>query len=158
MDDRMFRDAMGKFPTGVTVITAANGGNVHGMTANAFMSVSLDPKLISVSVDEKAHMHSKMTQTEMFAVSILREDQKSISMNFAGQKKDSVIDFEWHNGVPVIKNALANIICKVYQSIKIGDHTLFVGEVLDLKLNQGTPLAYFEGKYVQVEPGLSQSN
>ncbi len=152
MDDRAFRDAMGKFATGVTVITTSVGGQIHGMTANAFMSVSLKPKLITVSIDEKAHMHSKMQQSDMFAVSILREEQEAVSMNFAGQKKNDGIDFEWHQGVPLIKNALTSIICNVYQSIKVGDHTLFVGEVIDLKLNKGTPLAYFEGKYVRVDP------
>lgn len=147
MDDRLFRDAMGKFTTGVTVITTAVGSDVHGMTANAFMSVSLKPKLITVSVDDKANMYTKMNGAEWFAVSILREDQKTVSMNFAGQQKDLTVDFDWHNGVPFIKNALASLICRKHQSIKVGDHTLFVGEVLELTLNNGDPLTYFGGKY-----------
>ena len=151
MDDRMFRDAMGRFATGVTVVTTAVGRDVHGMTANAFMSVSLNPKLITVSVDEKAHMHSKMEQCQRFAVSILREDQKDVSMNFAGQKKGTEVGFVWDNGVPLIEHALACLICRSYQSIKVGDHTLFVGEVIDLKLNDGLPLVYFGGKYGRYE-------
>ncbi|HEX6922896.1 MAG TPA: flavin reductase family protein [Bacillales bacterium] len=147
MDDRTFRDAMGKFATGVTVITTASGNEVHGMTANAFMSVSIDPKLISVSVDEKAHMHDKMRQASRFAVSILSEDQLETSMHFAKQKEKEDIEFEWFSGVPVIKDALANIVCNVYNAYKAGDHTLYIGEVIDLSMKSANPLVFFEGKY-----------
>ncbi|HEU5138649.1 MAG TPA: flavin reductase family protein [Bacillales bacterium] len=147
MDDRTFRDAMGKFATGVTVITTALDDGIHGMTANAFMSVSIDPKLISVSVDEKAHMHEKMKKASRFAVSILSEDQLETSMHFAKQKEKEDIEFEWFNGVPVIKNALANIVCNVYDAYKVGDHTLYIGEVIDLGMKNANPLVFFEGKY-----------
>lgn len=147
MDGRTFRDAMGKFTTGVTVITTAVGGKVHGMTANAFMSVSIEPKLISISVDEKAHMHEKMQNASTFAVSILGEEQTEMSMHFAGQKEADTVDFDWFLGVPVIKNALANIVCKVYNSYKVGDHTLYIGEVIDISMRQGNPLVFFQGKY-----------
>ncbi|MBM7646554.1 flavin reductase (DIM6/NTAB) family NADH-FMN oxidoreductase RutF [Scopulibacillus daqui] len=147
MDDRTFRDAMGKFATGVTVITTVLGDEVHGMTANAFMSVSLNPKLITVSIDEKAHMLKKLVQSGKFAVSILSEDQIEMSMHFAGQKEKQDVEFDWISGVPVIKNALANIICDVYDTHKAGDHTLFIGEVMDLNISQGNPLTFYSGKY-----------
>ncbi|TCP30190.1 flavin reductase (DIM6/NTAB) family NADH-FMN oxidoreductase RutF [Scopulibacillus darangshiensis] len=147
MDDRTFRDAMGKFATGITVITTVIDDHIHGMTANAFMSVSLDPKLITVSIDEKAHMYDKMQQTGKFAVSILSDKQTKMSMHFAGQKEKEDVEFDWHGGVPVIKDALANIICNVYDSHKVGDHTLFIGEVVDLHLSEGDPLTFFGGKY-----------
>ncbi|HET7627778.1 MAG TPA: flavin reductase family protein [Bacillales bacterium] len=147
MDDRMFRNAMGKFTTGVTVITAKWQDEIYGMTANAFMSVSMNPKLISVSIDEKANMHDKMGQVSRFAVSILSDQQRDISMHFARQKEKDKVAFEWFHGVPVIKDAIAAIVCDVYDSYKAGDHTLFIGKVINLETKQGNPLVFFEGKY-----------
>ena len=89
MDDRVFRNAMGKFATGVTVITTKSEGEVHGMTANAFMSVSLTPKLVLISSDEKAKMLSKIQQTGKFVVNLRSDNQKEISMQFAGQPRNN---------------------------------------------------------------------
>lgn len=147
MDDRTFRNAMGLFATGVTVVTTAVDETVHGMTANAFMSVSLKPKLITVSIGETARMHAKMHRARTFAVNILSADQVETSMHFAGQKKKEDIDFGWKGGVPLIKNALANIVCDLYDAHPVGDHTLFIGEVKDLHMRDGTPLIFFAGKY-----------
>jgi flavin reductase (DIM6/NTAB) family NADH-FMN oxidoreductase RutF len=88
MDDRMFRNAMGKFATGVTVITTEVEDQVHGMTANAFMSVSLNPKLVLISIGEKAKMRDRIRQSKTYAVSFLAENQKEVSMQFAGQIKE----------------------------------------------------------------------
>ena len=148
MDDRTFRDAMGKFATGVTVITTVVSDNVHGMTANAFMSVSINPKLISISIGEKAQMLEKIKQSGKFAVSILSEKQLSVSRHFAGQVNErETFDFEWINGMPVIRNSLASVICDVYSSHIAGDHTIFIGKVNELNMNEGTPLTFYEGKY-----------
>src|SRR5699024_12434263 len=87
MDDREFRNAMGKFATGVTVITTEVDGEPHGMTANAFMSVSLHPKLIMISIDNRANMLDKIKEANKFAVNILADHQKDLSMHFAGQTK-----------------------------------------------------------------------
>ncbi len=147
----MFRNAMGQFATGVTVITTAIDDEVHGMTANAFMSVSLSPKLISVSIDDRAQMKEKINQSGKFSVSILSEKQQEMSMYFAGQIKEKRdIDFKWVNGIPVLKDSLANIICNVYASHQAGDHTLYIGEVIDLQLVEGTPLAFYKGKYGKI--------
>src|SRR5690348_10488909 len=88
MDDRQFRNAMGKFATGVTVVATEVDGSVHGMTANAFMSVSLSPKLVVVSISEKAHMLDKINQSGKFSVNILSSSQQDLSMHFAGQQKN----------------------------------------------------------------------
>ena len=85
MDDRQFRQAMGKFATGVTVITTEVEGEVHGMTANAFMSVSLEPKLVVISIGERAQMLKKIKTSKKFAVNILSGEQQDYSMIFAGQ-------------------------------------------------------------------------
>jgi flavin reductase (DIM6/NTAB) family NADH-FMN oxidoreductase RutF len=152
MDDRMFRNAMGKFATGVTIITTELDGEVHGMTANAFMSVSLNPRLVVISIGEKAKMLNKINESGKFAVNILGEDQKKVSMQFAGQIKEEQgeIEFETLGELPVIKNSLANISCKVSSQQVAGDHTLFIGEVTDIVLREGTPLIFFEGKYGQL--------
>ncbi|WP_026693393.1 flavin reductase family protein [Peribacillus kribbensis] len=148
MDDRIFRTAMGKFATGVTVITTNYEGEAHGMTANAFMSVSLDPKLIAVSVGEKARMHDRLKETGKFAVNILADTQKEYSMYFAGQIKEKRdIPYGWIDDYPLIPDAIASILCTVYDSHKAGDHTLFLGEVQELVLREGNPLTFFEGRY-----------
>ncbi|HZG72042.1 MAG TPA: flavin reductase family protein [Chondromyces sp.] len=148
MDDRLFRNAMGKFATGVTVITTTVNNEPHGMTANAFMSVSLSPKLVLISIGEKAKMNQYIKESGKFAVSILSEDQKEISMIFAGQMKEKrEVEFKWMNNLPVIGNAIVNLTCDVYNSHVEGDHTLYIGEVTDIELADGKPLLFFEGQY-----------
>jgi flavin reductase (DIM6/NTAB) family NADH-FMN oxidoreductase RutF len=148
MDDRTFRNAMGKFATGITVITTEVDDKVHGMTANAFLSVSLNPKLVLVSVDKRAHMHEKLKQAKKYAISILAEDQQEMSMLFAGQiKENREVRFDRFNGMPVIPDALAWLTCHIVDEHPAGDHTLFIGQVTDLHLKEGKPLLYYEGRY-----------
>ena len=148
MDDREFRNAMGKFATGVTVITTEVDGEPHGMTANAFMSVSLHPKLIMISIDNRANMLDKIKEANKFAVNILADHQKDLSMHFAGQTKDErEIDFQYIENIPVLDGTLASIACDVDNSYVVGDRTLFVGKVLDIKQTDGNPLTFFTGKY-----------
>ncbi|MFB5661878.1 flavin reductase family protein [Alteribacillus sp. HJP-4] len=148
MDDRLFKSAMGKFATGITVVTTESDGEVHGMTANAFMSVSLDPKLVLISVAKKAKTHGYIEQAGKFAVSILKDDQEQLSQYFAKQiGKDVDVKFERFENQSVIEGALVNIACNVYDSHEAGDHTLFIGEVINLQVQDENPLLYFEGKY-----------
>jgi len=152
MDDRIFRTAMGKFATGVTVVTTEHNGEVQGMTANAFMSVSLEPKLILISVANKAKMNESIRNSGIFAVSLLANDQEEMSMYFAGQIKEKRdIAFKSFNGMPVINGALANITCDVHNSHVEGDHTLYIGKVRDISLSdEGKPLTYFSGRYYEI--------
>lgn len=85
MDDRLFRNAMGNFATGVTVLLTENEGEIHGMTANGFMSVSLNPKLVLISIGEKAKFLEKVSQSQKYTVNILAEDQEHYSRHFAGR-------------------------------------------------------------------------
>lgn len=149
MDDQAFRRAMGKFATGVTVVSAAVNGIVQGMTANAFMSISLRPPLIGVAVDEKANMHRVLASASQFAVNILSREQENISMHFAGQKKETkTIAFDWQFGVPTVKGALCAIVCDHYDAYKVGDHTIYIGHVKHLQIEEKKdPLTFFEGKY-----------
>ncbi|MFJ7729201.1 flavin reductase family protein [Neobacillus sp. NPDC097160] len=148
MDDRQFRNAMGKFATGVTVVAAEVDGSVHGMTANAFMSVSLNPKLVVVSIAEKAQMLEKIKQSGTFSVNILAANQQDLSMIFAGQvKNNKEVVFDHLDGVPVVPNALAQISCMVSATHEEGDHTLFIGKVTGIQVNDSEPLIYYSGKY-----------
>ncbi|WP_040205075.1 flavin reductase family protein [Neobacillus jeddahensis] len=155
MDDRQFRNAMGKFATGVTVVATEVDGNIHGMTANAFMSVSLNPKLVVVSIAEKAQMLEKVTKSGTFSVNILSADQQELSMVFAGQvKKQQEVVFDRIGRIPVLNGAIAQIACEVSSAHVEGDHTLFIGKVLDVHLEDSEPLIYYSGKYREmVEEG-----
>ena len=147
MDDRQFRTAMGKFATGVTVIATEVAGDIHGMTANAFMSVSLDPKLIVISVREQAQILSKLQESKTFSVNILAEDQQEVSMIFAGQIKEKQVEFGRLDGKPVIPGAIAQIACEVSAEHVEGDHTLVIGKVTDIHLEDKEALIFYSGKY-----------
>lgn len=148
MDDRTFRTAMGKFATGVTVITTKLGDEVKGMTANAFMSVSLDPALVLISIGENAHLNKYVRNSRKFAVSILSSEQQDMATCFAGQvQEERKIDFNWFNGMPTIKDSLVNLTCDVHNTVVAGDHTLYIGEVTDVCIADGEPLAFYSGKY-----------
>jgi flavin reductase (DIM6/NTAB) family NADH-FMN oxidoreductase RutF len=149
MDDRQFRNAMGNFATGVTVIaTEVEGEGVHGMTANAFMSVSLDPKLVVISIGEKAKILDKIKQSKLFTVNILAAYQQELSMIFAGQmKEDKEVVFERLDGKPVLPGSVVQVACEVSAEHVEGDHTLFIGKVTDIKIEDVEPLVFYSGRY-----------
>lgn len=146
MDDLLFRTAMGKFATGVTVLTTIHDDGPHGMTANAFMSVSLNPKLVVVSIGHKARLLEKVKQSKQFAVNILAADQERYSRHFAGQPQDEV-QFTTLAGLPVLEGAIAQVACEVVSEYVEGDHTLFIGKVLDIRIEEKDPLIFYGGKY-----------
>ena len=148
MEDRQFRSAMGKFATGVTVITTEVEGEIHGMTANAFMSVSLDPKLVVISIGEKAKILKKIKESQIFTVNILAANQQELSMIFAGQlKEQKEVAFDRLDGKPVLAGAVAQIACEVSLEHVEGDHTLFIGKVTDIHLEDAEPLIFYSGRY-----------
>jgi flavin reductase (DIM6/NTAB) family NADH-FMN oxidoreductase RutF len=155
IDPREFRRTLGRFATGVTVITTARGETVHGMTANAFMSVSLDPPLVAVAVDHRARMHRLLEETGRYGVSILAEDQELLSRHFSGRPQVNVeIRFEWQRGLPLIAGTLAHIVCRIVQAVPAGDHTLFIGQVEYLNYRDGAPLVFYGGNYRRLEVQL----
>ncbi len=151
-DARTLRDAMGCFATGITVITTIDPkGKPVGLTVNSFSSVSLDPALVLVCLDQGANTLSAFQNAKAFAVNILHIGQQPISNLFATKDADrfSNIDWEkWNQGVPIIANSLANFECITRNMIKQGDHIIFVGEVVRAKFEQRRdPLLYYSGKY-----------
>ncbi|MFB3161467.1 flavin reductase family protein [Neobacillus sp. 179-J 1A1 HS] len=148
MDDRQFRTAMGTFATGVTVITTELDGDIHGMTANAFMSVSLDPKLVVISIGENAKILNKIKESKIFTVNILAADQQDLSMIFAGQMKEPrEVGFDRLDGKPVLAGACAQVACEVSAAHVEGDHTLFIGKVTGIHLEEKEPLVFVNGTY-----------
>src|SRR5690625_4601674 len=112
MDERLFRRAMSKFATGITVVSMYENEYPIGMTVNAFMSISLDPMLIAVSIDEKASMYEQLKQNELFGVSMLNEHQQDLSLYFAKQTDlNNRVEFINQSGAPVIEDALAKLTC-----------------------------------------------
>ncbi|PWB97656.1 flavin reductase family protein [Salinibacterium hongtaonis] len=129
-DTRAFRDTCGAFPTGVTVIsTLAADGRPAGMTANGFLSVSLDPPLVLVSIGHGARTHERLMMNETYAVSVLRHDQKAIAAHFARRTDEADPPFDMHNGHAFVPGAVARIGCRIVDRHLAGDHTLFVGQV-----------------------------
>lgn len=145
-----FRDCVGRFATGVTIITSETETGTHGFTANSFTSISLDPMLVLVSVGRHAKA-IEVLQDNNFIVNILRKDQKDAAMHFAGKTMDKE-PFEWEGGRlgKRIKNALAYIECKPWQSYDGGDHIIFLGEVKHFESIEGEPLAFYRGQFTEI--------
>ncbi len=150
-----FRKALGCFATGITVITVDYEGEVHGMTANAFTSVSLDPMLVLVCVDHRARTHAHLHAKKRFGVNVLAEDQRIISEYYASaartheraaQEAGACFERTQH-GTPVLCGALAYLECRLHTAQDAGDHTIFIAEVEEVVVRQGTPLLYFQGAY-----------
>jgi len=147
-DRRRFRDALGTFATGVTIVTTRSGDVVHGMTANGFMSVSLEPALVVVSVSTKARMHELLVRTRRYGVSVLAGEQEHVSRHFAGRPQEgSEIALVDVAGIPLVDGALTHVVARVVDAHPAGDHTLFIGEVLHFGHRPGEPLIFHSGAY-----------
>ncbi len=144
-----FRNAMGKFASGVTVITVNIKGDVHGMTASAFFSLSLDPPLIAVSVDNRARIRPLIPECGAFGISFLAREQEACSNHFAGMIQEGLdIRFEEYQGFSLVESALARVCCTLESELPGGDHTIMVGRVVHLDaLEDGDPLLYYSGGY-----------
>lgn len=146
-----FRAALGRFASGVTVVTLKDaGGNLHGITVSAFCSVSLDPPLILVCIEKAAGSHHAFAENEVFVVNILRESQQHYSDQFASYFPDKFdgIEFETNvDGVPILRNTLASLECRLTNAHDSGDHTIFIGLVEKSFVADEQPLIYYHGNY-----------
>ena len=151
-DAREFRNALGCFATGVTVITTVGlKQEMVGITANSFSSVSLDPPLILFTLGRHAYSLKAFLAADHFAVNVLRQDQKELSGRFAVALGDkwAGIDYEvWESGCPVFPRALAAFECRIRNTYDGGDHVIFVGEVQRMRCDGGgQPLIFLRGGY-----------
>jgi flavin reductase (DIM6/NTAB) family NADH-FMN oxidoreductase RutF len=150
-DTRQFRNALGRFASGVTVVTTCHQGRTHGMTANAFVSVSLAPPLVLVSLDNRASMHRILPETSRYGISVLAEDQEVLSNHFAGRTVEGLhIRFVDRLGVPLLEGAVAWFVVQVVDAHPAGDHTLYIGLVEHFEAGDGRPLLFYTGKYQQL--------
>lgn len=156
IDQSLYRHVIGRFATGVTVITFNNHEVTRGMTANAVSSVSLDPTLLLVCVEKAAAVHAQIEQADTFAVNILAEDQEHISRTFARHGTLDMGDVAYRpgprTGSPIIEDVLAWFECEVHERIDGGDHTIYIGRVLDLAIERpdDEPLLFFGGTYRRI--------
>jgi flavin reductase len=155
--ERAFRNALGRFATGVIVVTVGPMRAPHAMTANAFMSGSLAPPLVVVSVGRRARMHAKLESARRFGVSVLAHAQEPVSRHFAGQAVAGFSPlFQGLRRVPVLAHAAVMLAARIEHRYRCGDHTLIVGEVEDFILNPAAPpLLFYEGRYRGLRAALT---
>jgi flavin reductase (DIM6/NTAB) family NADH-FMN oxidoreductase RutF len=150
IDEFRFRQALGHFASGVTVVTTEHEGKLYGMTVSSFASLSLKPPLILICVDKTVNTHEAIAASGRFAVNILEQDQEHLSRRFATHEDNKFVGVAWHIGqfgLPVLEGVLTVIECHVRNTIEGGDHTIYIGEVMDAEINQGSPLLYYRRGY-----------
>ncbi|MEX2534260.1 MAG: flavin reductase family protein [Trueperaceae bacterium] len=150
IEPQEFRNALGRFPSGVTVVTAMDGDEPRGITVSSFMSLSLEPPLIAIAIDEAAVTHGLLQPGRHFGVSILRRGQEFTSDYYASRPVPLPEPLLLSDGFPFVPNSLARLLCRVIDAHKAGDHTIFIGEVERLSYEEGEPMLYHRGRYVEV--------
>ena len=150
-----FRQCLGKFATGVTVVTCSdNNGKPYGITANSFSSVSLEPRLILWNIAKVSNSLKAFLKAEYFAINILARDQQDLSSHFAKSDHtlfDSIEINRSPENVPVIPGALACFECRTHQIHECGDHYIIIGEIVRFESMDAEPLLFFGGKYAAIE-------
>jgi flavin reductase (DIM6/NTAB) family NADH-FMN oxidoreductase RutF len=159
--ERQFRDTLGRFASGVTVVTAADADEAQGMTATAFTSLSLDPMLVLVCVRRYAWFHDLVLRAGGFAVTVLAARQREVSTWFASPRPAGYAQFtpwRWQrapgSGAPLLDGGLAHVDCQLADAMPGGDHTVLVGRVTHLAVPapDADPLVWFRGAYAGLEP------
>lgn len=155
IDRRAFRNTMGLFATGVTVVAVAFEGEVHGMTANAITSVSLEPLLVLVCIQKTAHLMSFLEQSGSFSINILSEDREDLSLFFANMwanNEPPPFTFLPWTGAPRLEGAIGAVACQTDQILEGGDHWIVLGRVVEVYQaeNPTNPLLYYRGQYRQL--------
>lgn len=145
-----FRQALSRFPSGITVVTTTDGTVQHGLTVSAFSSVSVEPPLILVCIAAKSPAHAMILSAQRFAVSILGRDQKQVGAQFAGMVagvSDRFAGIETETAsttCPIISGSQAWLDCQLHQHVAAGDHGIFIGRVVSSGAATGEPLLYFD--------------
>lgn len=156
IDDARFRQVLGRFATGVTVVTGLAGEDPVGLAVNSFTSVSLEPALVAFCVSRRSRTWPRLRTTGAFCVNILAEDQEALSRAFASRPPDRFRGVGWRpgpSGAPILAGVLAWIDCTVEAEHDAGDHVIVVGRVGELDLgHDGRPLVFYRGGYGRFEP------
>jgi len=150
VDPDDFKAALGRWASGITVVTAAGPEGPVGLTVSAFSSVSLHPPLVLVCIGQASWTHDVVTQASGFGVHILAADQTEVSNTFAGSREDRFKDLPWeggHHGVPMLEGALARLVCERHEVVEAGDHSILIGRVLQADVTDVSPLCWWSGGY-----------
>lgn len=150
IDDAGFKLAMSQFASGVTVVTTENEGTRYGMTVASFASLSLHPPLVLVCIEKSVKTHEAIATAGKFGVSILAKDQADLSNRFASRRDDKfegVAIRSGELGVPLLDGAICTLECRLHATLPGGDHSIFVGEVVDAQTTEAAPLLYFRSGY-----------
>ncbi len=150
IDDAQFKLAMSHFASGVTVVTTEHEGTRYGMTVASFASLSLHPPLVLICVEKGVKSHDAIAGAKKFGVSILAREQEEISGRFASRRDDKFEGVALRTGelsVPLIDGAICTLECRLHASLPGGDHTIFVGEVVDAQTRESAPLVYYRSGY-----------
>lgn len=153
IDDARFKLAMSHFASGITVVTTEHEGARYGMTVASFASLSLHPPLVLICIEKSVKTHDAIAAAQKFGVSILAEDQSEISNRFASRSEDKFAGTDVHigsTGVPLIGGAICTIECRLHAALPGGDHTIYVGEVVEAEMNDAEPLVYYRSGYREI--------
>jgi 3-hydroxy-9,10-secoandrosta-1,3,5(10)-triene-9,17-dione monooxygenase reductase component len=154
VDPTHFRTVMGRFATGVTVVTAAGPEGPVGMTANAITSLSLDPLLLLVCFDKGARTLRVVRETRAFGVNVLARGQEDLAQLFAAKAPEAAkfagVGHDLHGGIPVLRGAHAWIGCRLEELVPGGDHVIGIGAVTAAETGEGDPLVWHGGNYVGI--------
>jgi flavin reductase (DIM6/NTAB) family NADH-FMN oxidoreductase RutF len=152
IDPQLFRRVMGRFATGVTVVSFLRGGKPAGMTVNTLLSVSLDPPLVLISVRKASSFVDDVRVGSRYGISILSEKQHMLGPHFSAHPgRDVSVQFKEHDGIPLIADSLAQIVARVVDIHPAGDHLLFIAEIEHLAHGpEAQPLIFFSGRYKQI--------
>ncbi|HEV3429949.1 MAG TPA: flavin reductase family protein [Paraburkholderia sp.] len=152
LDTKLLRATMGMFATGVTVVTYRLDGEPAGMTANAFMSVSLEPPLVLISVRESSRFNQWVREGVRYGINFLAEDQRALSAHFGGRAQaDLALPFCEHEGMPLLEGSLVQLVARTVDVHPAGDHLLYIGELEYIRYGtQRRPLVFYSGKYQQM--------
>lgn len=150
-----FREALGRWASGVTIITARAGDRIHGMTVSDFSGASMSPPLVTVCAAKDSNTTALIAEGECFGVNVLRADQQDLSNRFASKKLENerfegLETIELETGAPLIDEALVNLDCRLVATHDTGDHVIYVGEIVASVVREGAPLLYFHGSYGQL--------
>ena len=155
VDSARFRQLLGYFATGVTVVTTiAPSGHPVGMTVNSLASVSLQPPLVLMCIDRQAEAHDVLLEAREFVVNLLADDQEALSRRFADKHENRFDGVGYHTsprGLIVLEGVLAHFECRYYANYPGGDHTIILGEVVGGQTGPGRPLLFYRGGYTGLE-------
>ncbi|MFQ5750803.1 MAG: flavin reductase family protein [bacterium] len=152
-----YRQVLGRFATGVTIITVKNEDGMHGLTVNAFTSLSLDPPLVLICIQKNGVSHGYFSGTRSFVVNILNEKQEELANRFAdtqlnSQQRFQQLSFQFtRDGIPILRGTLGHLECRLVNQYDGGDHSIFIGQVENAEVAEtGKPLLFYESQYVHL--------